>query len=314
MINDSVRTCPESGVELHRDVRPAEICYKGLAETVMLPGWYPPHDCEVEGADSIHTGSDMRVSDEALNRLKVQDQQKAHAISNMTEEERMELSEKIEAELKALDKDIGASRVQDIDPNLMEVMKTLAAVIEVYLDAPIEGDVVITQGSDNVFADLGLEKAEELKATADRMIEEGKSEAEIAEALKAIDSKSIIGQHDGIMDDALLDLLAEETWNGDPRDMGREDIEILVSTTQNLRFRSSRPFQFRAPGGKRKMTTNDATRLKHENDRLLQRVDETMAGTVRLARDMFCLGIMRQGSYYMIRRLALSDLRKKKRR
>lgn len=76
MTNESVRICPTSGVELHRDVRPTEISYGGRSETVMLPGWYPPHGCEVEGADSIHTGADLRESDEAFERLKAHERQK----------------------------------------------------------------------------------------------------------------------------------------------------------------------------------------------------------------------------------------------
>lgn len=82
-MSDNTRTCPSSGVELHRDVRPAEISYGGRTETVMLPGWYPPIDCEADGADSIHTGADMRASDEALKRLKAQAQQTAEALEEL---------------------------------------------------------------------------------------------------------------------------------------------------------------------------------------------------------------------------------------
>lgn len=82
-MSDKTRICPTSGVELHRDVRPAEIRYGGRSETVMLPGWYPPEGCDVAGADSIHTGADLRESDEALKRLKAQAQQTAEALEEL---------------------------------------------------------------------------------------------------------------------------------------------------------------------------------------------------------------------------------------
>lgn len=57
--------CPETGASLHRGVRPLELAYKGENLTIPMPGWYgnPP-------AESIHTATDMKVSDRALNRLK----------------------------------------------------------------------------------------------------------------------------------------------------------------------------------------------------------------------------------------------------
>ncbi len=42
-----------------------EIVYKGESVVVDMPGWY----CDASG-ESIHDGSDMKVSDRALNALK----------------------------------------------------------------------------------------------------------------------------------------------------------------------------------------------------------------------------------------------------
>jgi HTH-type transcriptional regulator/antitoxin MqsA len=57
---------PETGELLRRDVRPMTLTYKGQSITFDMPGWYG--DSSNEG---IHTGEDMKVSDRALNSLKV---------------------------------------------------------------------------------------------------------------------------------------------------------------------------------------------------------------------------------------------------
>jgi HTH-type transcriptional regulator/antitoxin MqsA len=57
--------CPETGVPMHRAVRPLTLTYKGESITGEMPGWY----CE-RSEESIHDGDDMKVSDRALNRLK----------------------------------------------------------------------------------------------------------------------------------------------------------------------------------------------------------------------------------------------------
>ena len=59
--------CPETGVPMHRDTRPMKIVYKGESIIVNMPGWY----CEASG-ESIHDGSDMKVSDRALTALKAE--------------------------------------------------------------------------------------------------------------------------------------------------------------------------------------------------------------------------------------------------
>ena len=57
--------CPESGTLMKRGVAPMTISYKGESATVDMPGWY----CDASG-ESIHDGSDMKVSDRALTALK----------------------------------------------------------------------------------------------------------------------------------------------------------------------------------------------------------------------------------------------------
>ncbi len=58
-------TCPETGAPMKRDVRPLTLTYKGESVTIDMPGWY----CDSSG-ESLHSGKDMKVSDQALNRLK----------------------------------------------------------------------------------------------------------------------------------------------------------------------------------------------------------------------------------------------------
>lgn len=57
--------CPQTDLPMVRGVRPMTITYKGHSATIDMPGWY----CN-ESGESIHTGEDMVVSDQALNRLK----------------------------------------------------------------------------------------------------------------------------------------------------------------------------------------------------------------------------------------------------
>ena len=57
--------CPQTDLPMVRGVRPMTITYKGHSATIDMPGWY----CD-ESGESIHTGEDMMISDQALNRLK----------------------------------------------------------------------------------------------------------------------------------------------------------------------------------------------------------------------------------------------------
>lgn len=59
-------TCPETGKPMVRDIRPMTFTYKGHSVTIDMPGWY----CN-ESDESIHTGEDMKVSDAALQALKI---------------------------------------------------------------------------------------------------------------------------------------------------------------------------------------------------------------------------------------------------
>src|SRR3954469_17753607 len=56
---------PVTGAPMVRDTRPMTITYKGVAATFDMPGWY----CDASG-ESIHSGSDMKVSDRELAKLK----------------------------------------------------------------------------------------------------------------------------------------------------------------------------------------------------------------------------------------------------
>ena len=50
---------------MHRGVRSIELTYKGESITFEMPGWY----CD-QSEEGIHTGTDMKISDRVLNRLK----------------------------------------------------------------------------------------------------------------------------------------------------------------------------------------------------------------------------------------------------
>ena len=47
-------SCTNTGVPMHRDVRPITLTYKGESVSFDMPGWY----CE-ESGESIHTGVDL---------------------------------------------------------------------------------------------------------------------------------------------------------------------------------------------------------------------------------------------------------------
>ncbi len=57
--------CPNTGAPMHRGVRSIELTYKGESITFDMPGWY----CD-QSEEGIHTGTDMKISDQVLNRLK----------------------------------------------------------------------------------------------------------------------------------------------------------------------------------------------------------------------------------------------------
>jgi HTH-type transcriptional regulator/antitoxin MqsA len=59
-------TCPQTGKPMVRDTRSVTLTYKGQSATIDMPGWY----CN-ESDESIHTGEDMKVSDAALQALKI---------------------------------------------------------------------------------------------------------------------------------------------------------------------------------------------------------------------------------------------------
>lgn len=63
---DNNPVCHEDGTRMSRDIRPITLSYKGESIVVDLPGWYCP-----KCGESVHDGIDMKVSDRALNALKM---------------------------------------------------------------------------------------------------------------------------------------------------------------------------------------------------------------------------------------------------
>ena len=59
------RIHPETGEKLERGIRPLLITYKGLEETVDMPGWYPEN-----GDDGIYSKEDRKIYGKTLRRLK----------------------------------------------------------------------------------------------------------------------------------------------------------------------------------------------------------------------------------------------------
>jgi HTH-type transcriptional regulator/antitoxin MqsA len=127
--------CPETGVPMHRNVRPMTLTYKGERITFDMPGWY----CD-QSKESIHTGEDMKVSDRMLNRLK------AHSEGLLVPEEIRRIRKRLCLSQEAAGRVIGggprafqkyesgdllpsraissALRLLDHDPKLLAVIKT----------------------------------------------------------------------------------------------------------------------------------------------------------------------------------------------
>ena len=65
MNQDEMMIDPETGEELHRDIRPMTFTYQGESVTVDMPGWY-----SADGTRSVHSHEDTKVSDRALHVMK----------------------------------------------------------------------------------------------------------------------------------------------------------------------------------------------------------------------------------------------------
>jgi len=61
------RVHPETGKTLRRGVRPQTVTYGSLSRTLEVAGWYPDDD-----SDPIHSGADLRESDEVYRTLRDQ--------------------------------------------------------------------------------------------------------------------------------------------------------------------------------------------------------------------------------------------------
>lgn len=59
------RIHPETGKVLRRDVRPQTVVVGSLSRTLDVPGWYPDDD-----SDGVHSGVDLKASDEAYKALR----------------------------------------------------------------------------------------------------------------------------------------------------------------------------------------------------------------------------------------------------
>lgn len=59
------RVHPETGKLLRRDVRQETVRFGSMARIVDVPGWYPD-----DGSDAIHTGVDLKASNEAYKSLR----------------------------------------------------------------------------------------------------------------------------------------------------------------------------------------------------------------------------------------------------
>lgn len=64
-MSEEIYRHPETGKELHRDVRTTNFEYHGIHFDVDMPGWYPDDD-----SDAIFTKEDMQIYSKALNRMK----------------------------------------------------------------------------------------------------------------------------------------------------------------------------------------------------------------------------------------------------
>lgn len=59
------RIHPETGKTLRRGTRSRTIVFGSMSRVVEIPGWYPDDD-----SDSIHSGADLKASDEAFRELR----------------------------------------------------------------------------------------------------------------------------------------------------------------------------------------------------------------------------------------------------
>lgn len=58
---------PDTGEELHRDIRPVEFEFKGKKFVVKMSGWFP-----AKGDDGIFTKEDRKAYNKALNKIKAE--------------------------------------------------------------------------------------------------------------------------------------------------------------------------------------------------------------------------------------------------
>ena len=60
----ATRIHPETGKTLRRGARSRTVVFGSMSRVVEVPGWYPDDE-----SDSIHSGADLKASDEAFGYL-----------------------------------------------------------------------------------------------------------------------------------------------------------------------------------------------------------------------------------------------------
>jgi len=130
------RVHPETGETLHRDVRPQVIRAGSLSRTVDVPGWYPEGN-----GDAIHTGADLRSSEEVFVSLRAEYAARVRAVRRklkLTQEEAGTIIgggkrafQKYESgRLAPSDAAIGLIEVLDRHPEAIETLRRARAGVD----------------------------------------------------------------------------------------------------------------------------------------------------------------------------------------
>ena len=65
-MSEEIYRHPETGKELHREIRRIKFEYMGVSFDIDMPGWYP--DDNDDDSDAVYTQEDMDTWDKAMNR------------------------------------------------------------------------------------------------------------------------------------------------------------------------------------------------------------------------------------------------------
>jgi len=112
------RIHPETGKVLHRDVRSQTISVGSLSRTVDVPGWYPDDD-----SDSIHSGADLKASNEAFRELQAAYAERVRAVRKRLKLTQEEAGRIIGGGRRAFQKyESGATPPSDAAVGLLEIL------------------------------------------------------------------------------------------------------------------------------------------------------------------------------------------------